>query len=39
MERDSQENVSKVGKGTGDSSKKKGPSDYYFWVINEVKNA
>ena len=38
MERDSQENISEVGKGTRDSYKKKGPSDYYFWVVDEVKS-
>ena len=32
MEKDPQRNVS-------ESSKKKGPSDYYFWVLEEVKNA
>ena len=39
MERESLENTSKVVKDIGNSSKKKGPSDYYFWVIDEVKNA
>ena len=39
MEIDYQENTSMVGKDVGDSSKKKGKLDFYFWVTNEVKNA
>ena len=26
-------------KSVGGSSKKKEPSDYYFWVVDEVKNS
>ena len=35
MEKDFCETI----KNVGGPSKKKGPSDYYFWVIDEVKNS
>ena len=39
MEKNSQKNVSKVSKCVRESSKKKGPSNYYFWVAHKVKNS